>query len=298
MGVHGWKRIIAITVLIAFIGTGLAWATDQSSPQFQEQEAKPGQKSHKKFPIWTIPVAIAVGVGIYLLTQKKNNPIPPGPTPQKYTVKIYSTMKSDAQRTITFDSLPNASKSFSSTDLSIAGVYDKYIVMRSEGSNNELGQWLGFGKDKSVSFTTPANTTLCAYFFENMDNGRNDLYDKMIENENQTVEIPPGRNSSWYRFDTDGQSGPQSVWDHAATQLNNALSYAFKVGSISATGGTKHKYGYRFCEGADGSKRFDEFWIGVNSDKLGLNYVIGLERTALEEWFEYVTYSNNIDDKP
>ena len=210
MGIHGWKKRIAITVLVAFIGTGISWAMEQGSPQFQEQEGKPGQKNHKKFPIWTVPVAIAVGVGIYLLTKKKNNPTPPGPTPLTYTVKIYNIMKSDVQRTVTFKSLANASKSFSSTDLSISGVYDRYIVMREEGSANELGQWLAFGKDKSVSFTTPANTTLCAYFFENMDNDRNDLYDKMFA-QNGDVEIPPGRDSQWYRFDTDGQDGPQSV---------------------------------------------------------------------------------------
>ena len=132
MGIHGWKKKIAIVVMIAFVWAGLIWAADQGTPQFQEQEGKPGQKSHKKFPIWTVPVAIAVGVGIYLLTKKKNNPTPPGPTPQTYTVKIYNIMKPDVQRTITFDSLPNASKSFSSTDLSISGVYDKYIVMREE----------------------------------------------------------------------------------------------------------------------------------------------------------------------
>jgi hypothetical protein len=298
MGIHGWKKVIATTVLIAFIGMGLAWAMEQGSPQFQEKESMPVVKKHKSALLPILLGAAAVGAIIYLLTlKKKDNPIPPGPTPQTYTVKIYNIMKSDVQRTITFDSLPNASKSFSSTDLSISGVYDKYIVMREEGSNNELGQWLAFGKDKSVSFTTPTNTTLCAYFFDNMDNGRNDLYDKMID-KNGNVEIPPGRDSSWYRFDTDGQSGPQSVWDHAAAQLNTALAYAFKVGSISATGGTKHKYGYRFCEGGDGYKSFTEFWVGVNSDKIGLNYIIPLERVALEEWFEYATYSNNIDNIP
>lgn len=138
-------------------------------------------KKHKKFP-WLIVLlgTAALGAGIYFLTQKKETPVPQ-PTPLNYTVKIYSTMNANPQRTVTFSAVPGTSKSYNSSDLSIAGVYDKYIVVRIEGSNNELGERLAFGKNSSVSFTTPANnTTLCAYFFENMDNGRNDLYDKMF----------------------------------------------------------------------------------------------------------------------
>ena len=41
MGIHGWKKVIAITVLIAFIGVGLAWAMEQGSPQFQEKAGTP-----------------------------------------------------------------------------------------------------------------------------------------------------------------------------------------------------------------------------------------------------------------
>ncbi len=292
------QSVPGFSVVVAFIGVGIAWAMESSTPQFQEKAGTPIVKKHKKFPVLLLLVGVAaVGMGIYFLTKKKDNE-EPQPTPLNYTVKIFNTMEPDVQRTVTFSALPGTSKTFTSSDLSISGVYDKYIVMRVEGSANTLGEWLGFGKDKSVNFTTPAsNTTLCAYFFDNMDNGRNDLYDKMFA-QNGGVEIPPGRDSQWFRFDADGQGGPQSVWDHAANQLNTALAYAFKVGSISATGGTKHKYGYRFCEGGDGYKSFTEFWIGVNSDKLGLNYVIGLERIALEEWFEYASYTNNPDNMP
>lgn len=296
MEFHGWKRSIAVAVLIAFIGVGMVWAIEQTGPQFQEKAGTPVVKKHK-FP-WLIVIlgAAAVGAGIYFLTQKKDNE-EPQPTPLNYTVKMFNIMSPDTQRTVTFSAVPGTTKAYTASDLSIAGVYDKYIVMRVEGSNNELGEWLAFGKDKSVSFKTPTNnTTLCAYFFENMDNGRNDLYDKMFTDENTTAALGAGRNSLWYRFDADGRSGPQSVWDHAAAQLNTALSYAFKVGSVSTTGGTKYKYGYRYCGGGDGDKSYTEFWIAVDSYEIDSVHVIAQERTALEEWFEYETYSNNVDN--
>ncbi len=74
MGINGLKKIIAIVVLIAFIGVGLAWALEQSSPQFQEKAGTPIIKKHKKFP-WLIVLlgVAAVGVGVYFLTKKKSD---------------------------------------------------------------------------------------------------------------------------------------------------------------------------------------------------------------------------------
>lgn len=74
MGVQDWKRIIAIFVVVAFIGIGVAWAMEQGSPQFQEKAGTPVVKKHKKFP-WLIALlgVAVVGVGVYFLTKKKNN---------------------------------------------------------------------------------------------------------------------------------------------------------------------------------------------------------------------------------
>jgi hypothetical protein len=73
MGIHGLKKVIAITVLVAFIGIGVAWAMEQGSPQFQEKAGTPVIKKHKKFP-WLLAVlgVAVVGVGVYFLTKKKN----------------------------------------------------------------------------------------------------------------------------------------------------------------------------------------------------------------------------------
>jgi hypothetical protein len=73
MGIQGWKKIIAIFLVITFIGIGLTWAMEQGSLQFQEKEGTPIIKKHKKFP-WLIVIlgVAALGVGIYFLTKKKS----------------------------------------------------------------------------------------------------------------------------------------------------------------------------------------------------------------------------------
>jgi formylglycine-generating enzyme required for sulfatase activity len=72
MGRHRWQKLIAIGVLLAFVGMGVAWTAEQSAPQFQEKEGAPIVKKHKNFP-W-LPVILGVGAGValvVLLTGKK-----------------------------------------------------------------------------------------------------------------------------------------------------------------------------------------------------------------------------------
>jgi drug/metabolite transporter (DMT)-like permease len=73
MEFFNWKKIIAIFVVIAFIGIGLAWATEQGSSQFQEKAGTPIIKKHKRFPILlAILGAAALGAGVYFLTKQKD----------------------------------------------------------------------------------------------------------------------------------------------------------------------------------------------------------------------------------
>jgi formylglycine-generating enzyme required for sulfatase activity len=65
MGIHKWQKLIAIVVLLAFVGMGIAWAAEQSTPRFQEKEGAPLLKKHKRFP-W-LPVILGVGAGTVLL---------------------------------------------------------------------------------------------------------------------------------------------------------------------------------------------------------------------------------------
>ena len=72
MGIRDWQKVIAIAVLLAFVGMGVAWATEQAAPQFQEKEGAPIVKKHKRFP-W-LPVILGVGAGVVLvvlLTKRK-----------------------------------------------------------------------------------------------------------------------------------------------------------------------------------------------------------------------------------
>jgi formylglycine-generating enzyme required for sulfatase activity len=80
MGRHHWQKLIAIVVLLAFVGMGIAWTAEPAVPQFQEKEGSPIVRKHNKFP-W-LPVILGVGAGVVLvvlLTRKKE---------QKHTLTI------------------------------------------------------------------------------------------------------------------------------------------------------------------------------------------------------------------
>ncbi len=76
MEVHLWKKFIVIGILVAFVGTGVAWAMEQSSPSVQEKAGTPAVKPHKKFP-W-LPVILgvaAVGVLFLVIAKKKKTTV-------------------------------------------------------------------------------------------------------------------------------------------------------------------------------------------------------------------------------
>jgi formylglycine-generating enzyme required for sulfatase activity len=65
MGIHKWRKSIAMVVLLAFVAMGIAWATEQAVPQFQEKEGLPMVRKHKRFP-W-LPVILGAGAGMVLI---------------------------------------------------------------------------------------------------------------------------------------------------------------------------------------------------------------------------------------
>ncbi|MCX6556694.1 MAG: SUMF1/EgtB/PvdO family nonheme iron enzyme [Candidatus Aminicenantes bacterium] len=74
MKIHNWQKRVAIVVLLAFIGMGVAWTAEQTVPQFQEKEGAPIIKKHKRFP-W-LPVLLGAGAvisAVVLLTKKNDN---------------------------------------------------------------------------------------------------------------------------------------------------------------------------------------------------------------------------------
>ena len=72
MDMHNWKKIVATGIVLAFIGVGVAWTTEQTVPQYREKKGTPIVQKHRKFP-W-LPVILGVGAGVVLimvLTKKK-----------------------------------------------------------------------------------------------------------------------------------------------------------------------------------------------------------------------------------
>jgi formylglycine-generating enzyme required for sulfatase activity len=93
MSVQDWKKIIATFVVIAFIGVGMTWALEQSSPQFQEKPGTSVAKKHKRFPLLLAVLGVgAVVAAVVLLIQKKTENSKPDPpyTPQAPNIEMVS----------------------------------------------------------------------------------------------------------------------------------------------------------------------------------------------------------------
>ena len=65
MDKRNWQKTIALTVILVFIGLGVAWTEEQTTPSFQEKEKAPIVRKQKKFP-W-LPVILGVGAGVVLV---------------------------------------------------------------------------------------------------------------------------------------------------------------------------------------------------------------------------------------
>src|SRR5512137_2446184 len=76
MKIQNWQKRVAIVVMLALVGMGVAWTAEQTAPQFQEKEGAPLIKNGKRFP-W-LPVLLAIGAGaaiaaVVLLGNKKDD---------------------------------------------------------------------------------------------------------------------------------------------------------------------------------------------------------------------------------
>jgi hypothetical protein len=61
---------------------------ESSTGYFEKADPNNGVKKKHKFPVWIVPVAVAVGAGIYFLTKKKAPTPPPPVVNNKATVTI------------------------------------------------------------------------------------------------------------------------------------------------------------------------------------------------------------------
>jgi hypothetical protein len=159
MAIRSLKKITAIFVVIAFIGIGVAWAMEQSSPQFQEKAGTPVIKKHKKFP-WLIAVlgVAAVGVGVYFLTKKKDDANNIDNSPYNVTVECldmtslddagnFVTKKTVAGANLVVDgqALAAGTYTFSHPDSTVAidfkgAVYDSVLCVRKPGNKTNIAQ--------------------------------------------------------------------------------------------------------------------------------------------------------------
>lgn len=159
MGIHGWKKIIAIFLVVAFIGVGVAWAMEQGSPQFQEKAGTPVIKKPHKFP-WLLAVlgVAAVGVGVYFLTKKKNDSSNVDNSPYNVTVECldmtslddagnFVTKKAVAGANLVVDgqALAAGTYTFSHPDSTVAidfkgAVYDTVLCVRKPGDKTNVAQ--------------------------------------------------------------------------------------------------------------------------------------------------------------
>jgi len=85
MEIRSWKKTIAVCVLVAFAGTGVAWALEQSAPSFQEKDGPPVVKKHKKFPWLPAILGIAAaGIILCVVAKKKKTTVPPVKPPTQF----------------------------------------------------------------------------------------------------------------------------------------------------------------------------------------------------------------------
>lgn len=99
------------------------------------------------------------------------------------------------------------------------------------------------------------------------------------------------KNLAVYRQDSDGRTGPESVWTDVFTAMNAGLG---GLGSF-VVGTTGTPYGYADCYGGDGSHSGGIF---VDSEKMGVTSIVPMTKIGIAEAFEKYVGCNNILDNP
>jgi hypothetical protein len=96
------KRVVkkgistGLMLSMLYLGTAQAYAStaaienslESSTGSYEKADPNNGVKKKSKFPIWTIPLVLAAGAGIYFLTKKKSTPPTPPPVNNKATVTV------------------------------------------------------------------------------------------------------------------------------------------------------------------------------------------------------------------
>ena len=286
MIIHGFKKIIAITVWIAFIGTGMARASE-STPSFQEKAGTLVVRKHKKFPVFIVVGGLVVlGAVVYFATRKKDDPQPPA---QDVTLNIdvYNHTKAklidDYKITAKAGSIVNLTKAM----LNVNGVKNEYLILRKLHSGETPGAFVADTNSGTLAVTVPNSNTDYDLFL---------LNDSAAPYSQYWASSDTGK-TTWNMFRQDwDQTGPQAPFDQAIARLNTGLTKnGMRYGIINkvSTGNQANgdvRYGY-YSYGGFGYHNIPENWWSVNIENCTddrARYLI-----AMEESSEILTRSNN-----
>jgi len=303
MEFHNWKKIIAIGVLVAFIGTGMAWATDQSSPQFQEQEGKPGQKKKKKFPVLAvIGGAVVIGAGIYFLTQKKDPVIDTSKLPKdvQLVLNAYNITKGPIG-SYTINTKTMGSTQIDSGTMDLNGVDKSIFIVREKNNGLVFGKYKNSTNKGALSLyisNTDAPGTVVEYdvLFPNTSNGVDyQGLESYVHTNGKTM-------FRTIRHVDRGQTGDESVLISAVNQVNRAMNpFGIKHGEIvwvSASQSSYFECGFGAGpQNTDGWHQ-DNYWVVNNRPPPDTYSNQAMTAVGIEEHFELINSTNNIYGRP
>ena len=303
MGVHGWKRIIAITVLIAFIGTGMAWATDQSSPQFQEQEAKPGQKKKKKFPVLAvIGGAVVIGAGIYFLTQKKDPVIDTSKLPKDVKLVLYTyNLGKGSMGSYTINTKTMGSTQITPDGMNLSDVDKSIFIVRVKNNGLVFGKYKGSTSNGALSLyisNTDAPNGVIEYdmLFPNTSNG--------VDYQGLEKYVHPGAMLMFttIRHVDRGQTGDESVLISAVNRVNWAMNpFGIKYGEIvwvSASSSSELECGFGAGPINSDGYHMDNYWCVNNRPPPDTYSNQAMTAVGIAEHFELINGTDNIYGRP
>jgi hypothetical protein len=241
MFVHGWKKIMAVGLVISVIGLGLIRASE-SIPQFQEKESDPAVRKHKKFPVLLVlGGALVLGAVAYLATKKKkDNPTPPPVADVTYTFTVFDLMEKDAHKTFNKTVKVGSPVSITTTETDIGDVVADFISVQ-----DISGKTLESSKTGTVTFTPGSDTTYKVIRYHN-GIGFKEVYDWLAAQ--TSLQLYAGRESTFSRLDEDGVTGKESVWSGAGgvfPMMKEILNNPFKVGDVTVVSSNgQNKYGF------------------------------------------------------